>query len=384
MKRIIILPLLLSLCVASVSFAHAETLREQVSAPEHVTGAFVSETGNTVFILDANVDIPNVETVPRFPVTCGSFTMEDAIRLAKAVLPDATWQTEQAAADLSFVSDAQLTCNAPNENIWRSIDASHQVTSQGEKYGAALSYTVRHDVNRNGRGGVNYLPTESYPLTSGQIDGHALSAMQAVSRANQLVAQATDQPFRLTNVGWIRGFLYDDEKENPDAGYTYKMTYRRVVAGVPLLAVHEMMLPSEKQGNPYAVPVGYETMTVVFDEFGDVAAFDWLHPFMLGAAEAEDWSLLPFSAVIDIAKTLLPLSWDHLEKDGNSDVTICRVALEYMPVLYRDQPLNYVLTPVWNFYGNGELPWFHCAIQNYSFLTINAADDTVIDRNFGY
>ena len=54
MKKVIavLLALLLPLC------ASAETLREQVNAPEHATGRWTSNTGHTVITMDAVVIIP--------------------------------------------------------------------------------------------------------------------------------------------------------------------------------------------------------------------------------------------------------------------------------------------------------------------------------------
>ncbi|MBR6861504.1 MAG: hypothetical protein IKM73_09300, partial [Acidaminococcaceae bacterium] len=61
------------------------------------------------------------------------------------------------------------------------------------------------------------------------------------------------------------------------------------------------------------------------------------------------------------------------------------IRLGYLRVMRPDQPDMLTLIPVWDFYGtvtfNGSF------IQNWachSWLTINAIDGTVIDRQYGY
>ena len=50
----------------------------------------------------------------------------------------------------------------------------------------------------------------------------------------------------------------------------------------------------------------------------------------------------------------------------------------------KNNPLEYILTPVWDFFGSRTTDYGEFAYTDYSLCTINATDGTVIDRKYGY
>lgn len=64
MKKMIALLLALLLPLG----ASAETIREQVNAPEHANGHWTSNTGHTVITMDAEVMIPETDHVHTWAV----------------------------------------------------------------------------------------------------------------------------------------------------------------------------------------------------------------------------------------------------------------------------------------------------------------------------
>ena len=75
MKRILMLVLLL---VFLCPDALAETVRENVNAPEHITGEFQSPSGRTHIYVDADVLIPDAPCLSTYQVTARTFTLEEA------------------------------------------------------------------------------------------------------------------------------------------------------------------------------------------------------------------------------------------------------------------------------------------------------------------
>lgn len=60
------LSLFLIFCLLLPSIALADTIREQVNAPAHITDAFYSNTGKTTVQIDADVTVPQTDRVPMY------------------------------------------------------------------------------------------------------------------------------------------------------------------------------------------------------------------------------------------------------------------------------------------------------------------------------
>ena len=88
----------------------------------------------------------------------------------------------------------------------------------------------------------------------------------------------------------------------------------------------------------------------------------------------------------DVAKTILPLTLSHLEREGkNVHASVYRISFGYARIDRMDAPYQYKLVPVWDFFGVvDDDSRKEYAMDNYSLLTINAIDGTVIDRSYGY
>ena len=123
-------------------------------------------------------------------------------------------------------------------------------------------------------------------------------------------------------------------------------------------------------------------------QFADALMQDlyWYQPYDIVGTLQEDCSLLPFDSVMQVAGSILPLTLASYERDGDgARARVTDIRLGYLRVMRPDQPDMLTLIPVWDFYGtvtfNGSF------IQNWachSWLTINAIDGTVIDRQYGY
>ena len=103
-------------------------------------------------------------------------------------------------------------------------------------------------------------------------------------------------------------------------------------------------------------------------------------------------ALLPFEKIYEIAQMILPLAhMEHEKYYENAAVLIVdKIQLNYCRVQRRDKPGQFVMTPVWDFFGSravenedGTMRLFDINPNN-SLLTVNAIDGTVIDRNYGY
>jgi len=135
----------------------------------------------------------------------------------------------------------------------------------------------------------------------------------------------------------------------------------------------------------YSVRCQEESLCIIIDDEG-VQDLYWYQPYDIVGTLQENCSLLPFDSVMQVARSILPLTLASYERDGDgARARITDIRLGYLRVMRPDQPDTLTLIPVWDFYGtvtfNGSF------VQNWachSWLIINAIDGTVIDRQYGY
>ena len=105
-------------------------------------------------------------------------------------------------------------------------------------------------------------------------------------------------------------------------------------------------------------------------------------PHTIDLSSGQAATLLPFDQIVTIAAQLLPLKYQFQEQylayrnqDANR-MTVNRITLSYSRVQNRDNPENFSMLPVWDFFDADD--------PAKSLLTISAVDGTVIERGFGY
>ena len=160
----------------------------------------------------------------------------------------------------------------------------------------------------------------------------------------------------------------------------------------------------EPQEFQYADRLPYEGAQIVVGDQG-VISFSLLQPMKLLNIENENVSLKPFSDIEEIFKKQITIkgAWNSSSGQDNNVISrrivIEEARLGLMRTVRRNRPDEYLLLPVWDFYG---YEVNKCAEQIYqgpklddnneytvrdfgrSYLTINAIDGSVIDRGVGY
>ena len=134
----------------------------------------------------------------------------------------------------------------------------------------------------------------------------------------------------------------------------------------------------------------------------------WQAPSVLKEELNENVSMLPFEDMMEIFAQQFENNYAHVSEYGaeyitKREYTIDRIALNYMTVARRNSD-EYLVVPVWDFFSSAVYTYSddymtevydHYILDennqrivdygdNFSFLTINAIDGTVIDRALGY
>ena len=396
MRKLLVFMLICTLlCPAALA-----DVQSQVSAPTHVTDTFQSNTGKTVIDVDAQVNVPDAESMFLIPVR--STVFDDGM---VPILADLIWSglgSQQLKVDdrndtASIEGRRQVNkyiqhsagviqMGTLQNDIDVQVNTSYiQYPSFNEPTGAVLSSSVSYDTRYRQRRTVNYSsPYPDVEITE-DIAGHPLSMAQAVAIGDQLMNALTDQPFALFSVGKARGYIPDDEllnegRQYDGTGFSYTLAYTRVIDGAALLPCYGAMMNTSSFRDDLFIPaVGYEQVLLAINREGQVTSFHWSSPCLI-SDERIAQNLLPFENILAVARQTMPLKYQVEEVRGDIHLRIYRIDLGYMTVLQRDT-LTFALTPVWSLYGNDlNDPDVGCR----PLLTINAVDGTVVDLEYGY
>ena len=186
-----------------------------------------------------------------------------------------------------------------------------------------------------------------------------------------------------------------DENTSATGKYAYFVQVCRTVDGIAVLSPYaRTYVGGLDDGHEWA----YETLDIRMDDEG-IIGMNWVSPLTVGAVEVERANLLPFSSILDVAKTMLVVANEPLESDLNGydqvAIQIDRITLSLQRVPNADSINDGLLIPAWNFYGTQRYilaggtetqRGLDEPIDSIDqpFLSINAIDGTVIDKTHGY
>ncbi|MCI8505148.1 MAG: hypothetical protein HFI67_03040 [Lachnospiraceae bacterium] len=165
----------------------------------------------------------------------------------------------------------------------------------------------------------------------------------------------------------------------------YLLHYARCLDGVPVTYTIE-------EGGAYEDIEGvtetwsYERLDFYVTKEG-IDRLELRNQYDIGEVRTEHAKLLPFSDIMEIYEKMMQIqNGDVLNYEDSRTYRIDRITLGYSRI-YEPSTDNRqgVLVPVWDFFGSFEAPGRETYKEpNQSFLTINAADGSVINRSLGY
>ena len=383
MKRLVCLLLVLLLPLTALA----------EDTPARVTEQLYSNTGNTSITIDADVFAPYAEAVPRYQVRLREFTEEEVYAMADALFGGRAYtsdgyenfynnETNKYMGRDMFVEtietvDTHRGVDSPVYQLW--VSSWHVASDMLDLVQAELSGPQII--------GENYFFPTVW-LNHVPEDGpHSCAISQEDARALANAAVARFAPYMtLAAEGMVEsekiqaGNPVDLILEHQGWGFAY-------TRDLPLPMTFEFTTPS----NDYGWPVCRETIIIAVDDEG-IRSMRFENPFEITQVLDESCELLPFEQIMDIARTIFPLSTGWLESSyGDVREYIDHIKLGYMVMLSRDNAAYCEVVPVWDFFGRRE-----CRMERdgeiisdndfpfHSLLTINAIDGTIIDRKYGY
>lgn len=100
--------------------------------------------------------------------------------------------------------------------------------------------------------------------------------------------------------------------------------------------------------------------------------------------------LLPFKDIQQIFERQIKIAgaWENSSSLIDRQLKINKVRLGLCRIAMRNNPDEYIIVPVWDFFGESHEKYpneeFTENMYRHSYLTINAIDGSIIDRSLGY
>ena len=182
----------------------------------------------------------------------------------------------------------------------------------------------------------------------------------------------------------------EDSLSNLGSGYA--IYYTRTINGIPITqtmadggALEDMDSTMETWS--------YESLYFFVDKDG-IESMSYSNPYTIGETKTENLNLLPFSEIMKTyEKMMVVTNADNMEYEKSRVYDVDRIVLGYARIYEPStDPHTGLLVPVWDFFGSRKVEGdydgnSYSDITDYpswSFLTINAVDGSIIDRDLGY
>lgn len=382
--------------------------------PEKFTGDWSGVDGCVVVHADAEIDLPDVASVPTAIIERKPFSQADADRMLEVFTKGNTlWQeqgiTKQMAqeqlehyqaierGEIPYEHDGtidrvpelikhyeELVKTAPDESERFTAPTTFQTTDEWNDgrikgYAEAEGRVVHVDIFNtslgcdqacfyvDGYGDVN--SCSFYGEEEGVNPG--LTEKDAIEMGNALMKEVGNGNFVCSQ---IRPVAYFNNAQTTDKGIFdsgYEMEFVRTVNGFPI--AHCPQYEISPSGDTWIIPSltgtaspeneqpvgywGYERITIYVNEDG-VVYFSWQNPYSEPEIQTADAQLMSFSDVSDIfAKMIMVKNSNQKvinEKNGFvviNNIDIDKVSLNMMRIRDKNNYEQGLLVPVWDFWG---------------------------------
>ena len=375
--------------------ALADTLREQVNAPMEHKGTYSSPSGRSHIYVDAQVIVPEAETIPIYQAFARVPDEMEFKLLADLAFGEGGYTLERGKTDANNPAGVTYAEGDPAgtakgfHTYCISTDLrSASLLHQQEDFSYVQAYYGIWDYAKN----TYAYPSLVYFALGGNFGKNLPPEADARAAADAVVSQVLPD-FQFWGSADKKNLNHLGERISQGGlmEYGYRFYYTRVLNGIPVSYVYVQGgsdTYSDAQTTMYAPVPPYEKLFIDVGENG-IFQIQLQHPLQIGDVIGEA-ALLPFDQIMEVFGRIAPLSIAANELNSKfgkkyvNNLYIKEIRLGYMCTMDRDRPERHLLIPVWDFYGEREFRDGYYAFDNQSLFTINAMDGTVIDRDYGY
>ncbi|RDU23485.1 DUF6034 family protein [Anaerosacchariphilus polymeriproducens] len=170
---------------------------------------------------------------------------------------------------------------------------------------------------------------------------------------------------------------YDQERVAAQNFYNgYEVIYKKIINDVIETYDTTSIVSKEEQSEDEASysPKQYESMEFLFGIDG-LCYFAWNEPMKVDKIIKKNADLITYAEAIEVFKKKMLSAKEDIE------CNISEIKLGLMRVKCKGKREEYIMIPVWDFFGDSSI---ESGEGEFSCLTINAMDGSIIDRSLGY
>ena len=312
--------------------------------------------------------------------------IQQEIDVLMDIYEDAPYESELIVADTAFeeMYNGQFTLSM--------LDIVGKV---GKSSFARLSIVNNWTIKHNSIQFYNYdnnaikQKTVTSEYNAGDIlNGVSLSCEQAQQIADRSILEVGIEGVELKEINTVD--IYEVlPRMNQDISESdiqaYEFIYEKTYNGIPVSYFRSRMVTKQTEDgvdtNAYSAVLEPERLAVQVDDSG-IVFFDWKNPTTSNGIINENVQLLPFEKIKEIFEKNIFYHYFYESDEGSLDIFIDKIVLSYFVQPVMNANNEYIAIPVWDFIneGSGEIN----SGRANTYLTINAIDGTVINRDKGY
>ena len=349
------------------------------------------DSAKLVVNTDASVEIPEVEKISAISVTAAEVTQELLDRITNAFFSEAKLYTmdsyyvktkDEIKKTLDELKEDVANGNLDPYNYGTDDDGNYvydiyeDIETWEQEYETApekKTLTEAKPVAGNSFDCIAQMPDDSqyyYKTSYTGSDTLSVKIKKAANKGGEKIPE---------DAMWC-DYGYSEEEEKPteeSIGLSLDEAKKLVKEKVEKMGITDLQFSNWN----YAVCKSFE---------GDNSSGD----FGIGKIKTENLNLLSFSEVMKIyEKMMVVTNADNMQYENSRVYNIDRIVLGYARIYEPSTDAHTgIMIPVWDFFGsmtseseyNGETESNTSKDPNESFLTINAVDGSIIDRNLGY
>ena len=338
------------------------------------------------------------------------------LKLLEELLANAPEKSQRLVSDGKFTSPIMPTINPNSTNEEKELMKQRFELMKNTKCIFVQADMNNRDIADLGIIKRNKLNISMYFFTSSQKPGGAVypitedtnristSPERAQVLANALMNEMNLQNFTVSAYGSLpNGKNFEKAESYSDLPKCYVFYYTRNINGITATYVNEnYSIDTKSETDKTDVYREYwpsEVVTIYVDNEG-IIGLTYSSPTKIVDTLNENVSLLPFDEIINRFKQQIIIggSWRIREHIISRRLLIDRIELGMARISIRDKPDEYMYVPVWDFFGSCIEKYDKTVVDSnynenneyiektfgHSYLTINAIDGSIIDRNLGY
>jgi len=374
---------------AAEKYKDIESVEFEYEVPEHITKTYVIKEGSLVIDIDADVYMPDIDSVPVAKIASDPFTQDRADEIREYFMQDGIlvtprvwtksdydeWIVEAKKGHLEdgeYVFDEgdeqwveqllQERENAPDEDIMTVITdysiyqengLQGRVIIDHEKYGylRITERDVYFTTNKNcwvaAETYEDNITWEEHEMPQKEIE---FTLEEAVSSANSLFADLGIENMSL--VDWNKiyyGEGYSNGYEIDCGGY--QMVFMREFGGLTPVQLGGFSM-SYEDNYDYSPPAELEQILIYVNEYGVVTSFYWMNPIRIVETMTEHVDILSFDELMTRLEEFLNIKYAYLfEREQRRlrimDIYEIKLGLNYLPLI--NNPEEFMYAPCWFF-----------------------------------